>query len=191
MRITNKLGITCTEFTHKSCKFSTYKEYVGKVAKSIINRKFHTNIPYQKLTTDTTEFKYYVTDFNGKMNIKKAYIDPFPDMLNGEISSFRLSDRHNEKAILDALDETIDITKECSYRTPIHTDQGWAYQMKALVKKLKDNNIFQNMSRRGNCIDNYAHGKLLWFTETRNILWSSLSFTGRFKAGSYKVYFLL
>lgn len=154
LRITNKLGITCTKFTRKSRKFSTYKGTVGKVSKNLINRRFHTSIPYQKITTDTTEFKYYLADSNGKMNIKKAYLDPFLDMFNGETLSFRLSERSNAKAIMDALDETIEITKNCPYRTTIHTDQGWGYQMKAFVKKLKDNNIFQSMSRRGNCLDN-------------------------------------
>ncbi len=154
LRITNKLNITCTKFTRKSRKFSTYKGNIGKVAKNRINRRFYTSIPYQKVTTDTTEFKYYMTNPEGKMIIKKAYLDPFLDMFNGEILSFRLSDRPNSKAILAALDEAIKITSDCPYRTTIHTDQGWGYQMKAFVKKLRDNNIFQSMSRRGNCLDN-------------------------------------
>ncbi len=35
-----------------------------------------------------------------------------------------------------------------------HSDQGWAYQMKTYIKILKDNKIFQSMSRKGNCLDN-------------------------------------
>ena len=62
LRITKKLGITCTKFTRKSRKFSTYKGTVGKVSKNLIKRRFYTNIPSQKITTDTTEFKYYITD---------------------------------------------------------------------------------------------------------------------------------
>ena len=154
LRITNKLNITCNKFTRKSRKFSTYKGTIGKVAKNLINRRFYTSIPYQKITTDTTEFKYYMTDSDGKVIIKKAYLDPFLDMFNGEILSFRLSNRPNAKAIIDALDETIKITNDGPYRTTIHTDQGWGYQMKAFGKKLKDKNIFQSMSRRGNCLDN-------------------------------------
>lgn len=82
------------------------------------------------------------------------YLDPYLDMFNEEILSYRLSKRPNAKAILDALDETITIARNCPYRTTIHTDQGWGYQMKAFNKRLKDNNIFQSMSRRGNCLDN-------------------------------------
>jgi len=69
-------------------------------------------------------------------------------MFNGKILSYRLSERPNAKAILDALDETITIAKNCPYRTTIHTDQDWEYQMKAFNKRLRDNNIFQSMSRR-------------------------------------------
>lgn len=154
LRITNKLGITCTKFTRKSRKFSTYKGTVGKIAKNLIDRRFYTSVPYQKITTDTTEFKYYETDSDGQMIIKKAYLDPFLDMFNGEILSFRLSKKPNAKAILDALNEAIEVSKACPYRRTIHSDQGWGYQMKAFTKKLKDNNIFQSMSRRGNCLDN-------------------------------------
>src|SRR5699024_3799270 len=102
LRITNKLGITCVKFTRKSRKFSTYKGIVGKTDKNFINRRFKTNIPYQKITNDTTEFKYYEVHSDGKFIIKKAYLDPFLDMFSGEILSFRLSDRPNAKAILDA-----------------------------------------------------------------------------------------
>lgn len=54
LRVTNKLGITCTKFTRKSRKFSTYKGTIGKIAKNLVNRRFYTSILYQKITTDTT-----------------------------------------------------------------------------------------------------------------------------------------
>lgn len=154
LRITRKLGITCVKFTRMSRKFSTYKGTIGKIAKNLVNRRFYTSIPYQKLTTDTTEFKYYTTDSSGKMIIKKAYLDSFLDMFNGEIISFRVSKSPNAQAILDSLDEAIEVSKVCPYRRTIHSDQGWGYQMKSFSKKLKDNKIFQSMSRRGNCLDN-------------------------------------
>src|SRR5699024_12822895 len=46
------------------------------------------------------------------------------------------------------------MTIDCPYRTTIHSEQGWVNQMKVFGKKLKDNKIFQSMSRRGNCLDN-------------------------------------
>ena len=35
-----------------------------------------------------------------------------------------------------------------------HSVQSWAYLMTAYVRKLKENRIFQSMSRKGNCHDN-------------------------------------
>ena len=58
-RIMQKLGIQVTSFTRKSRKYNSYKGKVGRISPNRINRRFHTRIPHQKITTDTTEFKYY------------------------------------------------------------------------------------------------------------------------------------
>lgn len=153
-RIVQKFGLQVTSFTHKSRKYSSYKGKVGKVAPNRINRRFHTNIPHQKITTDTTEFKYYQVDAKGNMSIKKMYLDPFMDMCNSEIVSFGISQRPSAESIMTALNEAINATNDCPYCRNFHSDQGWAYQMKAYVRVLKDNRIFQSMSRKGNCHDN-------------------------------------
>jgi transposase InsO family protein len=36
----------------------------------------------------------------------------------------------------------------------IHSDQGWHYRMPQYQHALKENNIIQSMSRKGNCYDN-------------------------------------
>jgi len=153
-RIVRKLGLQVTSFTHKSRKYSSYRGKVGKVAPNRINRRFHTNIPHQKITTDTTEFKYYHVDEKGNMSIKKLYLDPFMDMCNSEIISFGISQRPSAENIMKAFNEAIAVTNDCLYRRTFHSDQGWAYQMKAYVHTLKENKIFQSMSRKGNCHDN-------------------------------------
>ncbi len=153
-RMMQKLGLKCFSYTRKSRKYSTYKGKVGTVAKNRIHRRFHTSVGHQKVTTDTTEFKYYERDKKGNIQIKKAYLDPFLDMFNREIISYRLSKRPNAKAIMEALEEAIEHTEDCPYRRTFHSDQGWAYQMKAYSHKLKEHRIFQSMSRKGNCIDN-------------------------------------
>lgn len=153
-RIMRQLGLKCVSYTRKSRKYSTYKGTVGRVAKNRIHRRFYTSVVHQKITTDTSEFKYYETDKNGTIQIKKAYLDSFLDMYNSEIISYRLSQRPNAKAIMDALEEAIERTDDCLYRRTFHSDQGWGYQMKAYTNKLKEWGIFQSMSRKGNCLDN-------------------------------------
>ncbi|WP_221638255.1 DDE-type integrase/transposase/recombinase, partial [Listeria seeligeri] len=135
-------------------RYNSYKGPIGRVAKNRIHRRFYTSIPHQKVTTDTSEFKYYERDKNKQLVIKKLYLDPFLDMFNGEILSYRISERPNAKAIMDAQKEAMDRTDDCPYRRTFHSDQGWAYQMKAYKKQLTKQNIFQSMSRKGNCFDN-------------------------------------
>lgn len=153
-RIMQELNLQVTSFTKKSRKYSTYKGKVGKVAPNRIHRKFVTTIPHQKITTDTSEFKYYETDKNGKVTIKKLYLDPFMDMYNLEIISYNISSTPSGVGILKALNTAITITEDCPYRRTYHSDRGWAYQMKEYTRTLKEHKIFQSMSRKGNCYDN-------------------------------------
>jgi len=153
-RIVQKLGIQVTSFTRKSRKYSSYKGRIGKVAPNRLHRRFNTNVVHQKITTDTSEFKYYEIDDKGRMLIKKLYLDPFMDLCNREIISYGISQSPSAENIMKALNEAIDITSDCQYRRTFHSDQGWAYQMKAYSNTLKSNRIYQSMSRKGNCYDN-------------------------------------
>ena len=153
-RIMQKLGLQVTSFTRKSRRYSSYKGNVGKVAPNRIHRRFNTHIPHQKITTDTTEFKYYEVDERGHMVIRKLYLDPFMDMSNSEIISYSISKQPSAVGIMTALKKAIEITSDCSYRRTFHSDRGWAYQMNSYSYALKENRIFQSMSRKGNCHDN-------------------------------------
>ena len=153
-RIIQKLGLQVTSFTRKSRKYSSYNGNVGKGAPNIIPRRFNTSIPHQMITTDTTEFKYFEIDSKGRMAIKKLYLDPFLDMFNGEVLSYSISKSPSSNNILTAQKKAIEITSDCLYRRTFHSDRGWAYQMKAYSLRLKENKIYQSMSRKGNCYDN-------------------------------------
>ena len=153
-RIMQKLNLQVKSFTRKSRKYSSYRGKIGKVAPNRICRRFNTPIPHQKITTDTTEFKYYEIDSKGHMSIHKLYLDPFMDMCNSEIISFGIDNHPSAISVMTALNETIEITSDCPYRRTFHSDQGWAYQMKTYSHRLKKERIFQSMSRKGNCYDN-------------------------------------
>lgn len=153
-RIVQKLGLQVASYTRKSRKYSSYKGKVGTIAPNRIRRRFNTHVPHQKITTDTTEFKYYGVDEKGSMTIHKLYLDPFMDMCNGEILSYGIDNKPSAKNIMEALNEAIEITADCPFRRTFHSDQGWAYQMKTYSDRLKEERIFQSMSRKGNCLDN-------------------------------------
>ncbi|WP_242964028.1 IS3 family transposase [Blautia pseudococcoides] len=153
-RIMQKLNLQVLSYTRKSRKYSSYKGNVGTVAPNRIRRRFHTHIPHQKITTDTTEFKYYEVDAKGHMTMHKLYLDPFMDMCNGEIISYGIAKRPTAANVMNALNKAIEITSDCPYRRTFHSDRGWAYQMGVYLHRLKEERIYQSMSRKGNCYDN-------------------------------------
>lgn len=153
-RLVQKLGLQVTSFTRKSRRYNSYKGQIGEIASNRMNRRFHTSIPHQKIATDTTEFKYYEVDSSGRLTVKKLYLDPYLDMYNSEVVSFSISKQPNGESVMAALEDALTATSDCKYRRTFHSDQGWAYQMKAYSRRLKEERVFQSMSRKGNCYDN-------------------------------------
>ena len=150
-RLMQKLKLQVTSYTRKSRKYNSYKGKYGRIAPNRIHRRFCTSIPHQKVTTDTTEFKYYEVDKKGRMTL---YLDSFMDMFNSEILSYSIDRSPSAINVMTALDQAIQVTSDCPYRRTFHSDQGWAYQMKSYTDRLKAERIFQSMSRKGNCHDN-------------------------------------
>ena len=147
LRITRENKLLCTKFNHRSRNYKSYKGSTGKVAKNILNRRFVSDRPYQKLLTD-------ITQFNIKNTNTKLYLSPVLDVFSKEIIAYSISRHPNLECALSSLNQAIKNIPELNYRTTVHSDQGWNYQHKAWVKALKDNHIFQSMSRKGNCYDN-------------------------------------
>ena len=128
----------------KKAKFKSYKGEVGKVAPNVIDRNFTATAPNQKWTTDVTEVK---------IKDKKIYLSPILDMFNGEIISYTISNSPDLKMALNMLKKAF-----CKVKVPqgliMHSDQGWHYQHLRYQKMLKNKDIVQSMSRKGNCLDN-------------------------------------
>lgn len=85
-------------------------------------------------------------------------------MISRWVEAFRVAGpdglRPRKKGRKKTLDNSVcnKISQNVKENTPNtsaeHSDQGWAYQMKAYSRRLKEERIFQSMSRKGNCHDN-------------------------------------
>lgn len=153
-RICQNLQIQVTSYRKKYKRYNSYKGIVGRISPNRVKRRFNTDVVHQKITTDTTEFKYYEKDVAGKLQIRKLYLDPYMDLSNLEIISYKISHQPNKETMIEGLIEAIEKTKDCKYRRTFHSDRGWAYQMKEYQNLLRENKIFSSMSRKGNCYDN-------------------------------------
>jgi transposase InsO family protein len=132
--------------TRKNEKYHSYKGDVGKVAENLLQRNFTASKPFEKLTTDVTQFN--VCD-------DKVYLSPVMDLYNREIVSYSISLSPNLEQIKEMLNGLFERLPNGA--TPIfHSDQGWQYQHPEYQRQLKEHNIIQSMSRKGNCMDNGA-----------------------------------
>ena len=130
----------------KNGKYHSYKGTVGKVADNLLDRDFTSSKPFEKITTDVTQFN---------VCNEKVYLSPVMDLYNREIVSYSISRSPNLWQIREMLDGLF--KKLPANAKPIfHSDQGWQYQHAEYQRLLKEHNITQSMSRKGNCMDNGA-----------------------------------
>ncbi|MDD7217680.1 MAG: IS3 family transposase [Oscillospiraceae bacterium] len=130
----------------KNDKYHSYKGTVGKVADNLLKRDFYAEKPFEKITTDVTQFN--VCD-------EKVYLSPVLDLFNNEVVSYSISTSPNLEQVREMLNGLFE--KLPADATPIfHSDQGWQYQHAEYQRLLAEHNITQSMSRKGNCMDNGA-----------------------------------
>lgn len=143
-KLMNTLGLKGKQ--RKNGKYHSYKGEVGKVADNILKRDFYAAKPFEKLSTDVTEFK---------VSGNKVYLSPVMDLYNREIVSYSISLSPNLWQIREMLDKLFD-KLPTDARPILHSDQGWQYQHSEYQRLLSEHNIIQSMSRKGNCMDNGA-----------------------------------
>ena len=130
----------------KNDKYHSYKGTVGKVADNVLNRNFNSSKPFEKITTDVTQFN---------VCNEKVYLSPVMDLFNREIVSYSISLSPNLEQIREMLDGLFE-KLPADARPIFHSDQGWQYQHAEYQRILVEHNITQSMSRKGNCMDNGA-----------------------------------
>ena len=144
LKLMNSLGLKGKQ--RKNDKYHSYKGEIGKVADNLLKREFYAEKPFEKLTTDVTQFK--VCD-------EKVYLSPVMDLFNREIVSYSISLSPNLEQVREMLNGLFEKLPDDA--TPIfHSDQGWQYQHAEYQRLLSEHNITQSMSRKGNCMDNGA-----------------------------------
>ena len=141
LRLMNQLGLKSLV---RISKYRSYRGKVGKVAPNVLKRDFKASRPNEKWVTDVTEVQLFG---------EKLYLSPILDLFNGEIISYNIEKRPTFLLVERMLDQALKrLNKEDTLI--LHSDQGWHYQMDKYQHTLKEHNIIQSMSRKGNCLDN-------------------------------------
>lgn len=115
---------------------------------NLLNREFFTGKPYEKLLTDITYLFY-------NKNNNLAYLSTIKDSVTGEILAYKISESLDKKFVLDTVKDLVNNPNVIIRKnTKLHSDQGFHYTSIEYQRLLKELNITQSMSRRGNCWDN-------------------------------------
>lgn len=154
-------------------RYQSFKGEVGQAAANELQRRFEAKALNQKWVTDVTEFN---------VAGKKLYLSPILDLYNGEIVAFETAERPKFELVSSMLKKAL-AKLGPDDKPMVHSDQGWQYRMPAYQRLLRDREIVQSMSRKGNCLDNAAMESFFAVLKTEFFYLNKFSSIEELKAG--------
>lgn len=146
-RIMRKYNIECPYRKANPYRRMMKANKEHRVVPNILNRNFKQGSVGKVLLTDITYLQY------GKSSM--AYLSTIKDGMTNEILSYNLSNSLKIKIVTKTIENLLNKHKEMLHKNAfIHSDQGVHYTSPIFQKLLKENNLGQSMSRKGNCWDN-------------------------------------
>jgi transposase InsO family protein len=146
-RLMNKYGLKCP-----IRKANPYRQMVkamktDSISENLVNREFQEHGPGKILLTDITYLFYN--------HGNKAYLSVIKDACTKQVMAYTVS----QSLAVDFVLETVNMlilnhSISLSNETILHSDQGCHYTSISFRQLLKDKELRQSMSRRGNCWDN-------------------------------------
>ena len=147
-RLMNKYDLHCSIRHANPYKKLLQESHAEKVPDNTVNREFKKYGPRTVLLTDITYIrKPYEDGF--------VYLSVIIDAVTMEILAYALSDNLKLDFVLLTVQRLLnDHGKELQTGVLLHSDQGVHYTSIAYEELLKNADLRQSMSRRGNCWDN-------------------------------------
>lgn len=126
-------------------KYNSYKGDLGGVKENALKQNFKATKPYEKAGTDITMFR---------VKEEAVYLSPVIDFYTREILSYEVDTNAKLEKVLSMIKKLKEKHKENIKGMIIQSDQGVQYQNSRYSDLLKEYEIVQSMSRKGNCLDN-------------------------------------
>ena len=145
-RLMRKYGLFCPIRKANPYRQMAKALRTNAVADNRVNREFKEHCPRKILLTDIT----YIPIEDGFV-----YLSVIIDAFTMQALAYQLSDSLEVDFVISTFNQLIEnhgdtLTDE----TLIHSDQGFHYTSIAFREFIKNTNLIQSMSRRGNCWDN-------------------------------------
>lgn len=147
-RLMNKYHLFCPIRKANPARRMAKALKTSNYAENMLNRHFDDYGPGFVLETDITYLFY-------SPKRKKAYLSVIKDGFTKQILAYVLSPSLEIDFVLETINQLfLKHRNDIHAEALIHSDQGCHYTSILFIDLLKDKNIRQSMSRRGNCWDN-------------------------------------
>lgn len=145
-RLMEKYGLRCPIRKANPYRRMAKAIQTNTIAENLVKRRFTEYGARKVLLTDITYLSY-----EGKY----CYLSTILDAYTRQILSYVLSDSLEVDFVLETVEQLIkEHGIELSKETLIHSDQGCHYTSTSFIQLLKNKELRQSMSRKGNCWDN-------------------------------------
>lgn len=146
-RLMKKFGLKCPIRKANPYRRMAKALKTSHVAENLVNREFEEHGPRAILLTDITYMFY--------QSSQKAYLSTILDACTKQALAYAVSASLEVDFVLETVNRLIqDHGISLNKKTIIHSDQGCHYTSISFQALLKDKELRQSMSRRGNCWDN-------------------------------------
>ncbi len=146
-RLMNKYGLKCPIRKANPYRRMAKAMKTDNVSENLVNREFQKYGPGKILLTDITYLFYN--------HGSKAYLSVIKDAFTKQVMAYTLSQSLAVDFVLETVNKLMqDHSISLNSETILHSDQGCHYTSISFRQLLKDNELRQSMSRRGNCWDN-------------------------------------
>ena len=147
-RLMDKFNLVCPIRKANPYRRMAKAMKTSNIADNLVNREFKQG-PRMVILTDITYLFY------GSKGIK-VYLSVMKDAQTNEILSYVLSDSFEVDFVLETVYQLMEKHGDTikAKETIMHSDQGCQYTSYDFQKLIKDKEMRQSMSRRGNCWDN-------------------------------------
>jgi putative transposase len=146
-RLMGKYGLKCPIRKANPYRRMAKAMKTDSISENLVNREFQGRGPGMILLTDITYLFYN--------HGNKAYLSVIKDACTKQAMAYVLSESLEVDFVLETITMLIDNHGiSLSSETILHSDQGCHYTSISFRKLLKDKELRQSMSRRGNCWDN-------------------------------------
>jgi putative transposase len=139
-RIMRKYGLVTKVRKRNPYKAIMKERLEHRIFPNKLQREFNQIIPFKVFCTDITYIPF---------QSKFVYLSVIKDIASGEVVAWNISSGLEMTLVIETLEQM-----EPYENALIHSDQGFHYTNPLFIEIVKELNMNQSMSGKGNCIDN-------------------------------------